>query len=352
VVFSVVSLSIHARVEWLAQLLAKIEVSVMSRLFVVRFTCVLAAVVFGVAACSRQQSESAKQVLLEPDMAYIPPGPFPMGSNKVDEKNIQHEFGFVKPLYVDEHPEHVVSVPGFQLDRVEVSNAQYKEFVTRSNYQEPPQWVQNGYNVRTEKLETFDVDKLREVANAYFHFEKDVAGMDRDALLRELKNVQTARDALPVTGVNWYDAFSFCKWAGKRLATEAEWEKAARGPAGEEYPWGAEWDPKKTSMGQGGQGEDALKAVGTTPSDVSPYGVLDLGGNVSEWVDDWYEAYPGSDYKNEAFGGIHKVVRGGGAGAGHYALSTFFRAARRAHADPSTLSTDVGFRCAKDAVYR
>jgi len=74
-----------------------------------------------------------------------------------------------------------------------------------------------------------------------------------------------------------------------------------------------------------------------------------MAGNVSEWVDDWYEAYPGASYKSLYYGGIEKVARGGGANAGHYAVSTFFRNASRNHAKPSVANPDVGFRCAQDS---
>ena len=75
--------------------------------------------------------------------------------------------------------------------------------------------------------------------------------------------------------------------------------------------------------------------VGSMPEDKSPYGVYDMAGNVSEWVDDWFKAYPGADYQHPAYGDIHKVLRGGGSGVGHYALSIFYRGARRNHADPT-----------------
>jgi formylglycine-generating enzyme required for sulfatase activity len=309
---------------------------------------------FGLTACSNEDAPREGDALLEVGMVYVAAGPFVMGSDKVDTDAVkQKEFGFVKPLYVDEHPAHSRVLPAFHIDRLEVSNAEYKDFVLRSGYSEPEHWIQNGYNVRWEILQNADVDRLRWVAAEYFRVDRDTAKMSKDELLAELKRIQEARGKLPVNGVSWYDAYTYCKWNGKRLPSEAEWEKAARGSDAREYPWGEQWDTSKTNTGETADNSDeVVRPVGATPGDVSPFGVHDMAGNVSEWVDDWYEAYPGADVQNEYFGGIHKVVRGGGAGAGHYAISAFFRGARRSHADPSARSSDVGFRCAKDVSYR
>ncbi len=283
-------------------------------------------------------------------MALIPAGEFVMGSNKTDDAGLQKEYGFVNPLYVDEHPPHKTTVPAFMIDTYEVTNVQYKAFIQQAKALDPPAWIQNGYNVRDEKLRGATLENLRWVANDYFKLDKDPSIMTRETLLAALEKVQRLRDRLPVTGVTWDDAYSYCKWMGKRLPTEAEWEKAARGPHGYEYPWGAQWDAKKANTGvanaDNGAGNEATAPVGSYPNDISGYGVFDMAGNVSEWVADWYQPYPGSTYKHQAFGGIHKVIRGGGAGDGHYALSSFYRTSRRAHAEPSTMSTDVGFRCA------
>lgn len=306
--------------------------------------CACAAIVL--VGCSDDENKGGNQLLLEPDMVYVEAGEFIAGSNKVDERNLAKEFGFVRELYVDEHPEHKVMLDGFQIDKYEVTNADYKRFVREAKYPEPVMWVQNGYNVLPHVLETFDVERLRQVASDYFELDADVSRLSKGDLLKRLNDIQVLRDQLPVTGVSWYDAYSYCQWRDKRLPTEMEWEKAARGAHGLAYPWGNQWDEDKTNTGEGEQ-ELTILPVGSVKGDVSPYGAYDLGGNVSEWVNDWYHAYPGSTYENEAFGEVHKVVRGGGAGVGHYAISTFFRSARRAHTDPGQTNTDVGFRCAK-----
>ena len=306
----------------------------------------LALLLVAVTACSDKEAEPSYRY--EPAMALVPAGEFVMGSNRVDEDNLQEEFGFVQPLFVDEHPEHRAHLEAFWIDRYEVSNAQYKAFAEATDYPVPPQWIQSGYNVRDDVLQNMPLERLRFAASEYFRLDWDTNAMEREALLQEIAWIQQQRDPLPVTGVSWYDAYTYCKWAGKRLPREAEWEKAARGPYGAEFPWGNDWDPSRTNTGDGADQNQPLFPVDAYEQDRSADGVYHLAGNVSEWVDDWYRPYDGAQFKSEFYGDIHKVVRGGGAGLGHYALSTFFRGARRGHADPSAMSTDVGFRCAKD----
>jgi len=298
-----------------------------------------------VAACSRAPAPPPQGMVL------VPAGDFILGSDKTDSENLRARYGFTFELFLNEHPAHHANIGAFYIDRLEVSNADYKAFVTQTGYPPPPEWIQNAYNVGDDKLRTAHESNLRWIAKDYFNLDVD-ASTGRAELLEQLLRIQRQRDRLPVSGVSWVDADRYCQWRGKRLPTEAEWEKAARGASGLEYPWGNEWLHGKANSGDEAEGEESLAPVGSYPGDVSPYGVLDMAGNVSEWVADWYLPYPGSEYWDPAYGQQHKVVRGGGAGLGHYSLSVFFRAARRAHALPEMRSTDVGFRCAKEIAGR
>ncbi len=282
-------------------------------------------------------------------MVLVPAGEFIMGSNRRDEQGYQERYGFEKPLFINEHPEHQVSLDAFFIDQYEVTNAQFKAFIRATGHAEPMAWIQNGYNVRDDKLRTAHVSNLRWVASDYFKLDRDTAVLSKQELLDALFEIQHRRDTLPVTSVSWHDADNFCRWQGKRFPSEAEWEKAARGPDGNEYPWGNTWQLEKSNTGDGIDSEEVLMPAGSFPQDKSYYGIYDLGGNVSEWVADRYQSYPDASLVVSATEGLHRVVRGGGAGTGHYALSLFFRSARRAHADPEMRSTDVGFRCARDA---
>ena len=233
-------------------------------------------------------------------MVTIPQGEFIMGSDQTDTAQQGVEFGTAKPWFLDEHPQRTVTLPTYQIDVYETTNDQYRQFVDATRAAAPPTWPDGR----------FPADQGR----------------------------------WPVTGITWFEADRFCRWAGKRLPTEAEWEKAARGTDGREYPWGNAFDEKKGNIGSTG-----LAAVGSFPEGKSPYGVEDMAGNVSEWVADWYQPYPGSTYTSPAFGERFKVVRNSswGGSAGHYTVPHFYRAAYRFYQPPERRFRDIGFRCAR-----
>lgn len=282
-------------------------------------------------------------------MVAVPAGSFILGSNKTDADGKQQEYGLVNPLYVDEHPRQTQTLGPFMIDTYEVSNAQYKQFVRQTGRKEPFAWTQNGYNLLPERLKATDLETLRWIASEYFKLDLDVPSLPREALLKAMFSDQHIKDRMPVSGVTWFDARDYCRWAGKRLPTEFEWEKAARGSDGLVYPWGNDWDPDITNTGDNTDWPDGIAPVGSFPRNRSPYGAYDMSGNVWEWVQSWYKPYPGSTLQRDGFGEKNKVLRGGGGGVGHYALSMFYRGAARSFAPPTTSSHDIGFRCAKSA---
>ena len=229
------------------------------------------------------------------EMVLVPAGDFMMGCNRRLD-------GHCDP---DESPYHQVWLEAFYLDRFEVTNASYEECAKA---------------------------KACRAARKYTGFDGA---------------------AQPVVGVSWDDAGSYCRWAGKRLPTEAEWEKGARGAEGRVYPWGNSACGCSCAIQEDRQvygcGKDATWPVGSAPKGQSPYGALDMAGNVWEWTADWYDAkyYSQSPPKNPPGPqtGAEKVRRGGS-----YAnIRNYFRASDRSSAKPDTLSNSTGMRCALSA---
>ena len=191
---------------------------------------------------------------------------------------------------------------GFYIDKYEVTNAQYKQFMDETGHKAPMYWDDEGFNQSNQ----------------------------------------------PVVGVIWHDAVAYCKWAGKRLPTEAEWEKAARGVDGRIYPWGNEWDSSKCNSYRGDDGYQYTAPVGRFPAGASPYGVMDMAGNALEWVADWYDSnyYSRSPHQNPKGpdAGIRRVLRGG-VWDGN---TDFLRCAGRILNAPALTYSGVGFRCSQD----
>jgi len=220
-------------------------------------------------------------------MVLVPAGPFLMGSDADDP---------------DEAPQHQVDLPAFEIDLFEVTNAQFAAFVEVTGYQT-------------------DAEKGGEAGWHGFYAE--------------------GKDNHPVVKVSWNDAVAYCQWLGKRLPTEAEWEKAARGTDGRVYPWGNEWDASRLNSYQSGY--RGTTPVGSFAGGVSPYGVFDMAGNVWEWTADWYLPYPGSSYQDPYFGEKNRVTRGGG----WFEEPPQVRTSNRNCTTPTAANDDLGFRCAR-----
>jgi formylglycine-generating enzyme required for sulfatase activity len=225
-------------------------------------------------------------------MVYIPPGEFIMGSTEAD---------ILVSADFDEFPQRRVFVEGFYIDIAEVTNVQYKLFVDSMHVEPPFYWDEGNYPL----------------------------GMD----------------GYPVSSVSWDDARAYAEFVGKRLPTEEEWEKAARGTDGRRYPWGNEFDNKKCNN------TTRILPVWSLPEGASPYGILNMSGNVAEWVDGPYAPYPRSDtdtlhwrtaeYKPN-FDVKFRVYRGGSWNS----YGKYLRCANRENAKPRETWNTIGFRCA------
>lgn len=220
--------------------------------------------------------------------------------------------------FSDEIPVKLITLKSYWIDIYETTNAQYLEFVKATGH-------------RPALDDTCTTDSCWE-GNLW-------KGESFSPLIKNQ----------PVTQVDWYDAVAYCEWRGKRLPTEAEWEKAARGPSGNIYPWGNGSPKGKATYGKKWQGIATMTNVGTYPGGVSIYGVHDMAGNVWEWVSDWYHrTYYRKSRKKNPKGytkGEFKVLRGGSWVNFPDSLRSSFRRWSR----PDVRFNDTGFRCAKDS---
>ena len=268
------------------------------------------------------------------ELVYVPPGEFSLGlSDRQIERLLKDDPTADREwVFGDAQPQSILRTPGFWIGRTEVTNAQYLIFVRAVGHRAPQHWERGRIPVGTEQF--------------------------------------------PVTYVDRSDAEAYCKWAGLRLPTEFEWEKAARGSDGRLFPWGDDWSAgycrnfqivtgnrvvmnwetwlseyDKWSGSHSGTRE-GMAAVGSYPKDKSPYGCLDMAGNVFEWCSDWYDAGAYGRYAKgdmaPAGDGKHAILRGG---AWYRSSPVLFCSAYRGFHPPIRYRLDnAGFRCARDVI--
>ncbi|MBD3251495.1 SUMF1/EgtB/PvdO family nonheme iron enzyme [Candidatus Uhrbacteria bacterium] len=245
-------------------------------------------------------------------LELIPAGPFLMGSIDAD-----------KHAYDDEKPQHMYTFQEpYWIGRCPVTNAQYSAFVRTGGYENPTYWTKAGW----ETKQSLNLHGPREYKEPF-----------------SLPNH-------PVVGVFWYEAIAYCRWLTALtnglmtycLPSEAEWEKAARGPNGRIYPWGHQPNPKMANYHN--TNIRATSAVGSFPAGASPYGCLDMSGNVREWTRSAYESYPyvaGDGREDLEAGYATRRVLRGGMFRGH---DSYVRCAFRYASDPNYRYYDIGFR--------
>jgi gamma-glutamyl hercynylcysteine S-oxide synthase len=277
-----------------------------------------------------QPPGGADDSLRLPAEVLVPGGPFTMGTS-------------TEPWALDnERPAHLVDVPSFYLDTTPVSNAAYAEFIADGGYNQPRWWTAEGWEHRQ-----------RAGLQAPLFWQRDGAGQ---WLRRAFGVVEPVAPAEPVLHVCWYEADAYARWAGRRLPTEAEWEKAARhDPASgrsRRYPWGdADPDPVLANLGQR---HLRPASVGSYPAGAAPSGARQLIGDVWEWTASDFLPYPGfvawpyREYSEVFFGSEYKVLRGGAFSADQVACRGTFR-----NWDfPVRRQIFAGFRTARDGSLR
>ncbi|MEE8205681.1 MAG: SUMF1/EgtB/PvdO family nonheme iron enzyme [Nitrospinaceae bacterium] len=231
-------------------------------------------------------------------MITVAPGEFIMGNSEIDiEWAAKTFFSESLDYYRDETPAHTVELPVYKIDITEVTMGQYRLYMEQTGVSAPKFMDNDRFNQNSQ----------------------------------------------PVVGVTWQEAADYCATMGKRLPTEAEWEKAARGTDGRYYPWGNEPDATKANIRGKKDGYRYSAPVGLDQYGVSPYGLRDMAGNVWEWTADWYQPHAGNTHLNDFYGEQYRVIKGGS----WFSNMDLARITVRGKGLPDRRYNYLGFRCAK-----
>ena len=259
------------------------------------------------------------------EMLLIKAGTFSMGGM---EEDLAHFPRKEYLNYLAERPRHTVSISAFYMDKFEITQAQYTRFL----------------------------DHIEQTGDRSMDHPEQPDNLDHRQ--RYINSEMTAPQQ-PVVGINWYDAYAYCNWAGKRLPTEAEWEYAARGPGDtyRKYPWGNEAPNEggisraniRSTQSPEPDGHRYAAPVGSYPDGASPFGIMDMAGNAEEWVHDWlnfqyYEKTEGAKDPQGPLGGNNKIIKGGSYGSDPYHV----RIATRLYGARHPKTELLGIRCAQD----
>ena len=282
----------------------------------VSFFLLLAAALLA-AGCVKKvpPTESTSTVVIALDMVSIPAGAFTMGCQLSDP---------YPQAYAQ--PQRTVYLSAYQISRNEITNAEYKVFIDSGGYNSSDYWSAAGWSWRT-------------------------ANSPGQPVWWASGNYKCgpAFPTHPVVGITWYEADAFARWAGVRLPTEAEWERAARGTDGRYWPWGDSWDSTRCNSSQNAALDTFACScpAGSFSTGASPCGALEMAGNAAEFTSDWYDStyYSAARDTNPAgpASGTVRVIRGGGWRGSKAAFQCFWRDAIA----PNVIGPDLGFRVAE-----
>ncbi len=281
----------------------------MTRLKTHAFFLLLAVIIVSGAGCSNQIStKTGKDGQV---MVQVPAGEFRMGSSAEQVASLGNQFTLLPDALQSESPQQTLSLSEVFIDQTPVTNAEYKKFL--------------------------DANPDRAVPYLDLTF---VQQWNWDQTARTFPN---GRDQYPVVLVTWFDAAAYCKWADARLPTEAEWEKAARGTDGRIWPWGNAWELSRANTVEEKIGD--ATPVGQFAKGASPYGALDMVGNVWQWTSTLDKPYPynATDGREDPNAAGLRITRGGAWLFG----AAVTRTATRNRFAPDAKSASIGFRCAQ-----